>query len=629
MKSWLLSWAVRWGGFFLVLGVVIWATTQSHAAPQLILLAMLCIIVINFSLPFIWGALGLVPVVSVSSLLVAGQESAVFLLLVSFVLAQLVQPLWQPLWENLGIKRPFWQEQWFGLLVLVLPLIGAAWTYIQTGGSLPWQPHQNPPLPPLVGLTIGYSVAYWGIICLLVVATKRPFLPFLQEYAFYLLVVGLLSPPFAALGGLIFVNSGFPAFVLFCLGVAGFSIITWLSWQRQFVLQQRLAQFTALNTTAPPSHHSLNLPSVLTHTKEQIALLIPSDELDIYLWDEPTTPVVVDNLVKWVQQNGRILDLDNRNMHFAAQHGLTLPTPQPSAWLGIPLMIGEQTIGAITLQRFPPSSAFSRWNREILLTIARQTSTAIENVHLHTQAVKHKLAEQEADLTRMVVHDLRNPLTTLVNTLEQSEKDMREWNTSARAALQDARQICFDMLDMVDSLMDVTRLEAGRLVADVEAMSLLPVLQQIIGHLQPLAMQKNVTLELESLPADLPTVWADREIVRRVLVNLLDNALKFTPSGGRIYGRFQIEPPLSNQHEPGVRCIISDTGPGVPPEFRQRIFDRFVQTNVGGAPVRGTGLGLTFCKLAIEAQNGRIWVEDEPNGGSRFIFTLPGIPFLS
>lgn len=612
---------VRWGSLFLALVVVVWAATQSQAAPQLILLTVLCMIAVNFSLPFIWGALGLVPVVAVSSLVVAGVESAVFLFLIGFVLAQLAQPLWQPLWENLGIKRPFWREQWPGLFIFLLPLISAAWLYLQTGGSLPWQPGQNLPLAPLVGLTVGYSLAYWGIITLWVVATKRPFLPFLQEYALYLLAVGLLSPPFAALGGLIFANSGFPAFVLFCLGVAGFSIITWLSWQRQFVLHQRLAQFTALNTiTASP--HALDLPGVLAQTKEQVALLVPSDQLDIYLWDESPP---VNDLVAWVQQNGRILDLDTRNIHFATQHNLTLPTPRPSAWLGIPLIIGGQTVGAITLQQFPPSPTFNRWNREILLTIARQTSTAIENVHLHTQAIKHKLAEQEADLTRMVVHDLRNPLTTLVNTLEQSEKDMREQDTTAKTALQDARQICFDMLDMVDSLMDVTRLEAGRLVADVEAMSLPPVLQQIIGRLQPLAMQKNVMVELEPSPANLPVVWADREIMRRVLVNLLDNALKFTPSGGRIYGRFQIEPPLSNQHEPGVRCIISDTGPGIPPEFRQRIFERLVQTE-SGALMRGTGLGLTFCKLAIEAQNGRIWVEDASNGGSQFIFTLPGIP---
>jgi signal transduction histidine kinase len=85
---------------------------------------------------------------------------------------------------------------------------------------------------------------------------------------------------------------------------------------------------------------------------------------------------------------------------------------------------------------------------------------------------------------------------------------------------------------------------------------------------------------------------------------------------------------MDDRHEPGVRCIISDSGPGIAPEFRERIFDRYVQTNQGGVQVRGTGLGLAFCKMAIEAQNGRIWVEDEPNGGSRFIFTLPGMPIF-
>ena len=93
-------------------------------------------------------------------------------------------------------------------------------------------------------------------------------------------------------------------------------------------------------------------------------------------------------------------------------------------------------------------------------------------------------------------------------------------------------------------------------------------------------------------------------------------------------GRFQAEPTNSFQREPGARCIISDTGPGIPPMYRDKIFDRYLRTNPGGAPVRGVGLGLTFCKLAVEAHDGRIWVEDGSGGGSRFVFTLPGIPII-
>jgi signal transduction histidine kinase len=141
--------------------------------------------------------------------------------------------------------------------------------------------------------------------------------------------------------------------------------------------------------------------------------------------------------------------------------------------------------------------------------------------------------------------------------------------------------------------------------------------------LQPLLAHKDMTLMITAVP-DLPPIWADAELVRRVLVNLLDNALKFTPAHGHITISMQPEPAQTG-YEPGVRCTIQDSGPGIPPDFRERAFDRYTRTNPGGAPVRGAGLGLTFCQMVVAAQHGRIWVEDAPDGGSQFVFTLPGV----
>ncbi|MCA9936444.1 MAG: hypothetical protein KC415_21065, partial [Anaerolineales bacterium] len=156
-----------------------------------------------------------------------------------------------------------------------------------------------------------------------------------------------------------------------------------------------------------------------------------------------------------------------------------------------------------------------------------------------------------------------------------------------------------------------------------EAMRLPPLVEMMLKRLTPLARQRQITLHYHAAP-DLPAIWADAEMVRRVLVNLLDNALKFTPAGGEITVTLAEE--VADAAEPGVRCTISDTGPGIPTEFRERIFDRFLRTNMGGAQVRGTGLGLSFCKIAVEAHNGRIWAENGTEGGSQFVFTLPGIP---
>jgi PAS domain S-box-containing protein len=235
-------------------------------------------------------------------------------------------------------------------------------------------------------------------------------------------------------------------------------------------------------------------------------------------------------------------------------------------------------------------------------------------------------SEWRLNATRMIVHDLRNPITTLSSTVELIENRLTgEVDPEVYRLTQSAQRGISDMLDMVDSLMDVTRIEAGQLVVDAEAMRLPPLLERVVEHMQPLALQKHIAL-CSTMPADLPAVWGDAEILRRVLVNLLDNALKFTPAGGQVM--IQLAPDLQtgDDDSAGVLCSIEDNGPGIPGPYRTQIFDRFVRINVGGGQVRGTGLGLTFCKLAIEAHGGRIWVADAEHGGSRFVFTLPGVP---
>jgi signal transduction histidine kinase len=237
-------------------------------------------------------------------------------------------------------------------------------------------------------------------------------------------------------------------------------------------------------------------------------------------------------------------------------------------------------------------------------------------------------AEWRLNATRMIVHDLRNPITTLSSTLNLIEDHLQDQPDRQLAGLtRSAQRGTGEILDMVDSLMDMTRLEAGQMVVDAEAMRLPPLLARVTAYMQPLARQKQITLETE-VPADLPAIWADAEILRRILVNLLDNALKFSPAGGQVTVRLRRHP-ATDGAEPAVRCLIEDDGPGIPDEYKARIFDRFVRVNVGGAQVRGTGLGLTFCKLAVEAHQGQIWVEDAPDGGSRFVLILPGIPAFS
>jgi signal transduction histidine kinase len=167
---------------------------------------------------------------------------------------------------------------------------------------------------------------------------------------------------------------------------------------------------------------------------------------------------------------------------------------------------------------------------------------------------------------------------------------------------------------LIDSLLDLGRLEArdtelSKVPVDVDAL-----VQEAVEQIQPFALSKNQDLSTQIAP-DLPQIFADRDLILRVLTNLLDNAVKFTERNGRIA--------LSaEQVRDKVVFTVADTGMGIRPEYRQRIFERFARLeNANG--VKGTGLGLAFCKLAVEAHGGHIWVESEVGQGSQFKFALP------
>jgi signal transduction histidine kinase len=197
--------------------------------------------------------------------------------------------------------------------------------------------------------------------------------------------------------------------------------------------------------------------------------------------------------------------------------------------------------------------------------------------------------------------------------------------------LQIAYQGSQAMLELVNNLLDISKMEQGRLHLDLEPVAPYAIIDQAFDRLQVSARSQQVPLE-QRMAINLPLIEADDEKLVRVLQNLLDNAIKFSPSGARVTvgahffahdralpADVPIHPPL---HE-GEWLIfwVQDRGMGIPNDYHERIFEKFGQ--VRGRKVRGTGLGLTFCKLAIEAHGGRIWLESEEGAGSVFAFALP------
>jgi len=219
-----------------------------------------------------------------------------------------------------------------------------------------------------------------------------------------------------------------------------------------------------------------------------------------------------------------------------------------------------------------------------------------------------------------VSHELRSPLTAIKQFTTILLGGLAgELNDKQIAYQQIVLKNVQQLQAMIDDLLEVTRLEAGKLTIDPESVSVPDAVRDALDTLQVTARAKGLTLTSD-LPADLPPVSGDRIRVRQILINLLDNAIKFTPGGGAVSVQARVLP-----QDPGfLRLEVSDTGCGIDPDAIDRVFERLYQLQEPtGASRKGLGLGLYICKELVTRQGGRIWVEPGAHEGTTFSFTLP------
>jgi PAS domain S-box-containing protein len=263
------------------------------------------------------------------------------------------------------------------------------------------------------------------------------------------------------------------------------------------------------------------------------------------------------------------------------------------------------------------------------------------------------LRQMREDLVHMAVHDLRNPLGVISQSLEQVKElasEAAEARASARSgarvgasasmgieagagapiweeadewidiAMQGARK----MLMLVNSILDATRLESGEMPLTRQVCPLRALMQSAVHEQASVAAARQVTLRCEDASTE-SHAWVDPHMLARVLQNLLDNAIRSTPAGGTVVLCVEPWPGRAEARDgrrPRQYClVVADEGPGIPPELRDRLFERFVTNRSHGA-----GLGLAFCKLAVEAHGGEIWAESASGRGATFRFTVPAAP---
>ncbi len=283
---------------------------------------------------------------------------------------------------------------------------------------------------------------------------------------------------------------------------------------------------------------------------------------------------------------------------------------EPRSLICVPLVTSGKPLGALTLVTSGSGRRYDIADLSLAADLARRAAIVVEHARLFHEAQQATRARD--DVLAVVAHDLRNPLNTVTMAVSLMLETTPPERVEERRQVEIVRRAADRMNRMIQDLLDVKRMESGRLTTDLKPELPETLINDTIDMLRPLATGGTIRLEAD-IEDGLPPVLADAARVQQVLSNLVGNAVKFTPRSGRIT--------VCAEHIDGeVRFGVIDTGPGIPAEQLPHIFGRFWQAK---SDHRGIGLGLAIAKGIVEAHNGRIWVESHVGLGSTFYFTLP------
>ena len=406
--------------------------------------------------------------------------------------------------------------------------------------------------------------------------------------------------------------------------------------------RRRAEQMAVVNRIGISITSDLDLRGVLDALYQQINRMLDIDSFYVALYDAesamiefplvvgmegalelPPRPInEVPGITGYVIESRESLHLsDLRKVPEDAPYEIVVVDDDPTnSYIGVPLLSRDQVIGVLSVQSSTPN-AYSEEDLRLLETVATQASAAIENARAYERLAEtaEELREIDRFKTQFLAnmsHELRTPLNSIIGFSRVMLKGIDGPLTDLQATdLQSIHNSGQHLLSLINSILDMSKIEAGKMELAIEELSLPPILEAVLDTTKALIKDQPVELRT-SLPDHLPTVWADAQRVRQVLLNLLSNAAKFTDEGK-----------ITLSAEVGadfVTVSVADTGIGIDPEAQDRLFIPFQQ--VDGSTTRragGTGLGLAISRSFVEMHGGEIWVESEPGQGATFSFTLP------
>src|ERR1051326_5807539 len=323
--------------------------------------------------------------------------------------------------------------------------------------------------------------------------------------------------------------------------------------------------------------------------------------------------------------------------------GFPYSEKEVSCLLCIPIFTSARDYGCMCLVGKVGNDDFTENDERLAQTLTSHAAMLYENAvcfdeiqklaaQLASEVEERKRAEEDLERMRKeqvrlrdeflshVSHELRSPVMAVQQFLEiLREGTAGEINSQKREYIDIAHRNTEQLNTMISDLLEVTRIQVGKLRVDPNTMPVGEVLQEAVTSAQPAAGQRQIKLQLD-LPSTLPLVIADRSRVRQIATNLVDNALKFTSEQGSVTVKARVDPAAPDF----VRISVSDTGCGLAPEEMSKVFERHYQVSGRDCAARkGLGLGLCICKELVTLQGGQIEVQSQPNKGSEFSFTLP------
>jgi signal transduction histidine kinase len=407
--------------------------------------------------------------------------------------------------------------------------------------------------------------------------------------------------------------------------------------------RRRQAQLTLLNRVSRIATSTIDLDELLERTCEQIRLQLGYYLVAVGLVTEDGRYVLLNAISTHAPINlqvGHRQRVGEGVVGEMIRTGRSLLISDTSLWANYiainddarcemccPLKVGSKVIGYIDAESTEPN-AFDQADVMLLETIADHISQAVENARNLS-----RMTQLREDLAGMIVHDLRGP-TTVVNTaLQMMRRLLRKEQMSSRDLENVIRYVtkaeggCEQLLSMIDGLLRLQKMEAGEMPLERQPCSIGGLINDAVDRLSDVAAARGIAIDARSAEG-LATVSLDADLFARVMQNLVTNALEQTSAGGNVEVVASHAPEALCHNRmrkaTGLLLEVRDTGAGIAAEDRERIFQKFAtfDRNDGGTR-RGTGLGLAFCRMAVLAHGGDIWVDSELGEGSTFSILLP------